>query len=545
MPLNFDIDKPDYDDPNLGVPDFALSHPVTFASILNTSWRVYQQGRHDEAMRASRQEAVAMERDCFLMGLMDERFLGTTSLKWSIEVDNEKDTREAFVKDAVTASIKKIPQFKQLLDYLLFAVWYGRYGARIVWDYKPVRIMDPRDKTKSITTKVLTIAKHQPLNGDKIAYTYDGIPAIMVNSGQAIKFNNADIVNTNIGLALALRGNWQDHFVIHRHRVKDSDFFEADTADAINGYGVRSVIYWLNWLRQEYITNVADWCARVGLGVRLWYYQMSNPESKRAVQEAAHNQSDRVNLLIPRNAQGQEGVEFVDTSGTGAQLLLELQKHLEDVIQRYIIGQTLSSGTEGSGLGGTGVADLHAATKSKIIAYDASNLAETVTTQIVEKMVYWSFPEMRGMGIRFVFAIDQPNPLQQLQAAKLFTDMGCPVKESEVRASVGFTEPMDGDKVISMEEQARRQMKLQMESQAQQMALQMHFQQAQQQAQMAQMGDMAGVQNALSGGENGDPANNRDNMAGLDQENPGESKIPPEAKRQMAEELAASVLGVQ
>ncbi|MCV4732262.1 hypothetical protein OFB80_30690, partial [Escherichia coli] len=89
---------------------------------------------------------------------------------------------------------------------------------------------------------------------------------------------------------------------------------------------------------------------------------------KAKVERAAREQSDRLNIVWPRSPHGKgngSGVERMEVPVTGAQFLRDLQEYIDEKIERYIVGQTLSSKSEGSGLGGTGVADLHADTKSK------------------------------------------------------------------------------------------------------------------------------------------------------------------------------------
>src|SRR5262249_9013044 len=157
-------------------------------------------------------------------------------------------------------------------------------------------------------------------------------------------------------------------------------------------------LYWVSWLRKELLSNILDYCERTGLGLRVWYYQGGNKTSKDEVESAAKLQTDRTNVIVPRfpNQTGKsaEAVEFVDTGSNGAMILREIMEDFKREIELYAIGQTLSSGTEGSGLGGTGVASMHAATKFQIVSIDADNLAETLTQDWVRPVLGWMYPEM-------------------------------------------------------------------------------------------------------------------------------------------------------
>lgn len=347
---------------------FAVPPVLTFATAMGAAYRVFWHGRHDEAMKAGREEALAMKRDAFLMALMQERKLGTTSLKWRIKVDNPLDPYQKAVKESITRLVRTTKRLQALRYYLLEGIWYGRYGSQMVWEFQERKLPQPGMPDREVAQKVLVCKAHTPVNGDKIDFRWDGTAYVQVHGSQGFGENsgipNARTILTNVGRALVLdTPNWRQRFIIHKHEVMDADFFDYQAASAMHGVGVRSTLYWLNWLRNEWIANVADWCERTGLGVRLWYYQGGNAKSKEEVGDAAKAQSvNKVNILVPRFGDNpMEGVEFVETVGTGAELLQKLWEHIENHIERYVIGQTLSSDTEGSGLGGTGVAGMHAA----------------------------------------------------------------------------------------------------------------------------------------------------------------------------------------
>lgn len=404
-----------------------------------------------------------MKNDCWLQALLNERKYAVTSLRWHLQVDDERDPLQKAVSDTLTRVVQSIPRFRRLCVYLLEAIWYGRYGAEVVWkwDYRPMpRLGDP---TKNELTKVLAVASHQPINGDKIGHHWDGTPYVLVNPAFDSRIKGAEIHPTTAGAdGLYLRGHWRNHFVIHTHEAIDADYFDPMGGDGVHGVGIRSVLYWLDWIRKEWLGNVADWCERTGLGIRLWYFQAGNPTSEAAVKKAAREATDRTNIFIPRygaqSGAGAEGVEYVDTSGTGADLLLKLQKHVEEMEERYIVGQSMSGGADREdGLGGTGRAKLAQNTKNQIIAYDAANLGETLTTDLVKVIQEWTYRdirEARDVNARLVFNVDEEEPEKLLGAIKTFVlDLGGTVRADGVRSAVGkgFEKPQEGDEVISLE----------------------------------------------------------------------------------------------
>src|SRR5215471_8613920 len=87
---------PGFDD---GLP---LPHALTFQAITSSSWRAWYKDRYDEALLHGRADAQAMRNDCGLMALLQERILGTTSLRHHVWVEDERDPAQALVQDTLT-----------------------------------------------------------------------------------------------------------------------------------------------------------------------------------------------------------------------------------------------------------------------------------------------------------------------------------------------------------------------------------------------------------------------------------------------------------
>ncbi len=86
-------------------------------------------------------------------------------------------------------------------------------------------------------------------------------------------------------------------------------------------------------------------------------------------------------------------------------------------MKRYILGQTLTSEAEATGLG-SGVADAHLATFADIVAYDARNLEETLTEDFVLPIQRWNFPKSDRFYMRFVIDTESPDAEGKLKAIK-------------------------------------------------------------------------------------------------------------------------------
>jgi hypothetical protein len=326
--------------------EFPLPHPSTFIAILQSGSRTFWHSGYDEALRYTRESALVMKRDAFLISLLNERKLAVATIPWELEIPDEKDQRQVKVRDALKNGIESISDLRGIIWALLDAIWYGRQGVEIEWDWTTVR-----------GAKVMVPVWWMPISGDKIGYDFDSRAYVLVNAMVVHQKRGVEIVNTTAGArGLLLKGTWRDHFVIHHHERRDGDFFEPETAGAAYGVGIRSDIFWMDWIRRNYLEWITTFLERVGLGVTLWYYEGSNPAAFQAVQQAAQNQSRRANLFIPVFTDGKGSpkglVERLEVPVNGVDALRLLKEDIEQKIERYIVGQEASSKSAGSkGLG--------------------------------------------------------------------------------------------------------------------------------------------------------------------------------------------------
>jgi phage gp29-like protein len=128
---------------------------------------------------------------------------------------------------------------------------------------------------------------------------------------------------------------------------------------------------------------------------------------------------------------------------------MELVNWFSGKIKEAILGQSLSSEAQGTGLG-SGVANLHADTLSRIIRYHADALADSMTNDFVRVVAAMLGASEEAIStLRFEFAPERPDPKERLEAIEKFVQLGGTVSEREVRDLLGLSEPAEGDKVLS------------------------------------------------------------------------------------------------
>lgn len=204
-----------------------------FNMIVNSANRVYSY-RFDEALRDNQIGARAMRRDAFLEGLFEERILPTINREWQLEVDDTEDPNQRYVRDGLTSIIKGISDFDAFKRANLDGIWYGRSGCQ--WAYQ--RKADLGNKWG--------LSRWDPLHGDSIQFTFDGVPALLLDSTTESWYRahgatvgpNGDLRPTDRGgTALVLhRPYWRDRFSIHVHMRRKADFFEGELAGSCRGW---------------------------------------------------------------------------------------------------------------------------------------------------------------------------------------------------------------------------------------------------------------------------------------------------------------------
>ncbi len=253
------------------------------------------------------------------------------------------------------------------------------------------------------------------------------------------------------GLRLA-KQNWRDQFIIHTHEVDDADYFEGEMAGAVHGVGLRNSIYWAWWLRDEMLSWAVDFMKKVGtLGLLVFWYELGNKAAKAEADANAKRASKDVALVMGKPTgrdNATTGVDHFPAHHQGVEALQRMiQNYFEHHMERLIVGQSLSAGSEGAGLGGNGVARLHENTKHQLLQFDADNLAETLTDDLVGPLLRLNYPDA-DFGIRFEFNVESPENAERMDAVSKAVAMGVTFKMDEVRELTGMSKPGEGEETV-------------------------------------------------------------------------------------------------
>lgn len=460
--------------PNFG--EGALPHVITFQGIISSVARVYRPS--DEAIKDSYDNARFMRNSPDVMECVENRQRSTALLDWHLEPDDAKDATQVQLCEDLTAIVEQIPRFMQMRENLLHALWYGRYATQFRYRWKKVR-----------GNMRLVIDRWLPVNGDKLVFRYDDgtmehnpdqigvrVGAGFTTGNSVAKQWHVERINkvepTDYGLAYFFETWERSLLAIHRHMIEDGEYEDPRSAGKIHGVGIRSRIYWAWYQKQETLAFMMEFLERSASGMEIWYYPWGNPEAEAVTRKAAEERigTGRNIILVPRPL-GQEGdnygVERIEPSMAGVDALQHVvTEYFGHMIKRYILGQTLTTEAESTGLG-SNLASVHLDTFLQIVKYDATNLEETLTTDLIEPLKRYNFPKYADIPVKFRIDTESPDVEGKLKAWREAYEMGLKLKSQDVMDLIGAAKPDDSDETLQSPEHQQAQMQIDAQQQQQ------------------------------------------------------------------------------
>lgn len=409
---------------------------LSFAALVNTAARAYR-GMYDEAVRDSPRNALAMRRDPVLMGSLRLRQRPTAQLTWHITPRDETDPAEQEAAKLVTDIITATPRFQKFKMLALEALWYGHYGLEIKYKWD-----------KDLFPGMVVLRPHDfvPINGDKLRFRWDGTPGVLVNP----MYPGPKEISPDGGWVHWITPQERQQYLIHEHEPDDADWTEPELGGQIHGVGIRGRLYWFWWLKQQVFGLMLNYLQRFSNGLTIFYYNASDPRARQEAEAAARQQFSNVALLYPRwNTERPDTnkVERLEVSAASPTLLQNLvDGYFDDVMVKFILGQTLSHTASATGMG-SGLAELQGDTLDEIIKYDAVDLGETIQTDLIDVLYRYNAPGVRPG--RFEFEIDSPNSEELMKYGQVLYEWGVPLDEDQAYKIAQWTRPQPGAGVIS------------------------------------------------------------------------------------------------
>lgn len=442
--------------PNFG--QFVVPHVLSFTGTVSSLSRVYRPG--DEAIRDSLHNARAMRNDLVVMECVEARQRSAALLNVHVAPPDEKNGSQKALAGILQKMLESIPRFMQYRENLLHGVYFGRYANAQRWRWKTIA-----------GGQRITVDKWRPVHGDKLVWRYQADDhrwdedqvGIRVGLGYGGSGNTvagrwpiekaANVEATEMGLAYFLRHWERPLLAIHKHYIEDGEFESPENAGRIHGLGIRSRIYWTWYQKQETLAWLMEYLERSAGGFEVWFYPWGNDAAKAAVEKSARERMSlgRNQLLVPKfleNDQFGQWYDRIEPGMAGAEALKSIiVEYFGHLLKRYILGQTLTTESSGTGLG-SNLADVHLATFLQIIKYDATNLEETLTTDLLEPMIRFNFPWAIGLPFRVRIDTESENSHEKLEAFEKAYNMGLKLRAQDIYDIIGATKPQPGDDLL-------------------------------------------------------------------------------------------------
>ena len=445
--------------PNFG--KFPMPHVMSFGGMAGSYSKVYRSS--DEAIRDSRDNARFMRNDCGIMECIEARQRCTALLDWHLEPEDENSPEQVALVDELTKILNRMNRFTEYRFNLLHAIWYGRYAIQHRY-----RWTDVGGRMRVLPAPFRDNPGWMPINGDKLVFRYDdgggntkpdqvGIRVGSHMMGADRVSGRWDVEPTHDGMAYFLKDWERPLLAIHKHTIEDGAYEHVQDGGMIHGVGVRSRIYWDWFQKQECLAFLMEYLERSAGGIEIWYYPQGNAEAEAKARTAAEERiANQRNIVLVPKPMGDDahafGVEVIEPGMGGIDALQNiLNEYYGHRIKRYILGQTLSSEAQATGLG-SGLADLHLDTFLQIIKYDSINLEETVTHQLVKQIKEWNFPAAKDIHVDFKIDVEQQDVGEKLSAWQMAWQMGAKLKENDVMELIGAAMPTEQDRVLEQPE---------------------------------------------------------------------------------------------
>jgi len=387
------------------------------------------------AYRLDPNYSAMMRADADIEGVLRSLLVTLAGLEWAVVPTDDENPRLVKLAERVSAIIDAIPRRSDLFRALHEAVWYGCSAANLVYDRDPIL--------------GVRIKEWFPFASDSLAFDQYGNLAMRVGSAY---INEPSVTDLGFdSLVHLFDENERRAIVLHRVFTTAPNFIDPNTSEAVyRGVGARDVCWYIWLLKQEVLQNAAAYIERYALGIRVGYYPAGNDAAKSEMLTILQNLVNDNSVVLPRIGPNESmyDIDIKDANAGRAQIFMELVNWLSSKLKEAILGQSLSSEAGGTGMG-SGVADLHADTLSRVIRYHADALAESVNSDLVRVIATMlGASEEEARGIRFEFAPERPNAKERMEAIQAFVQLGGRVSEREVRDLLGLSEPEDGEAIL-------------------------------------------------------------------------------------------------
>lgn len=387
----------------------------------------------DIAYRRDRRYQRQMRRDPDVMSPLLQRQTAVALLEWDIVPDDETNKKDVERAKEIKAAIEKnLRRPHEFFRHMLEAVWYGPSAANIVY---------ARDETGYIVPVFW-----KPFHPDSLSFTHVGQLGMRVGP----RFEGKKVQGPDANVHLFTERE-RGAIVLHVAFPQAPDYEEPEEARQLfSGRGLRDIVFFPWKLKQVSLQLWATFIERYSMGQRIGTYPAGNTTAKEEMETIMRNAIGDTTILFPRSPDNPDVYSFdvKEPAMASAKVHADLiEGYLAGAIKEMIIGQTATTEATNEGLG-TGISEQHAQTFGRIIRWDAKNLDDTLTYELVRPMADMNYGEGVGSSFRWKFSVPEVDALTFLSAVEKAVNLGVQIPTRLVRGRLGFDEPQDQEEVL-------------------------------------------------------------------------------------------------
>jgi hypothetical protein len=396
-------------------------HVNTYRSIASTPGGIYR--NLDEALRANPETAKAMLNDVTITGPLFQRWMSLVSYNDGVVPEDENDEKALSICESIKQDLENIPRWNEFKKNLMWAAWYGKTTNVMDWSF------DWKNGQRKLTAR-----KWFNIIGDKLIFRNNGRMGYLCHMPTGFR----DVIYSDRGMAELFMPEDLDSIVHHKYFMTDTTWDESMLAIGMEGFGYRHYLYWTYWLKMQLLEWALNAFQIFGAGgIRIGYFEQSNPESEQAVANAMAQANNSNIILFPRPI-GEEkqgaGLEIVSPAGID---LSHFQQFIDDYFGKQIEKMLLGWDFEGERY------DYY-----RLQCYDAAGLSETITRDLVNVIIKYNYPEAMDMGIKYNISVPIPDSQKYMESVQRMYEVGLPMAENEIYSALGFTKPGKNKKAL-------------------------------------------------------------------------------------------------
>lgn len=344
------------------------------------------------------------EKDPHLFSQLQTRKLAVTGLDWEVQPFS-KDERDCEIADFVQEQLQGLEGFPDIMMDMMDAVGKGISICEIMWGVSP-DLRNVIDGIEWVHPKKLI---------------WDGITDEM------------RICTSDHPQGLLFPKN---KFVIHRYKAKSGHPSRA---------GVLRVCAWM-YLFKNY--DVKDWvafCEVFGMPIRIGKYDPSASEDdKAALMKAIIDLGSDAAGIMPNNTE----ITFVNADKTSTVQVYELlARYCDEQMSKAVLGQTLTSGTDGGGSYALG--KTHGEVRHDLTVADAVALAATIRRDIIRPLVEYNYGSDAPIPLFGISSAESGDLKELMEIYKgLIVDMGLPISKAHIYKKFNIPAPETDEEVL-------------------------------------------------------------------------------------------------